>query len=291
MTDAVAGGLPPVEEDAGRLARIALEEDGPRDVTTAVTVAFGQQGTGRFEFRTGGVVAGLAYADAVARAAGLEAPAWQVREGARLAAGSELGTMAGPLAALLRAERPMLNLLQRATGIATATRAYVDAVAGTRCRVLHTRKTAPGLRALDIRAALAGGAALHRTDLARTVMVKDNHWRALEASGRSLESALAAANAAGAIGLQVEVESAKQLETACRAGAGRLLIDNQTPETLRAWAARARALVPRIEIEATGGITLANVRAYAEAGADFVSIGALTHSVIAADIALEIGST
>jgi nicotinate-nucleotide pyrophosphorylase (carboxylating) len=284
----VTDPLAPLAADADRLARTALEEDGPRDVTTAVTVAFGLRGTGRFEFRTGGVVAGLAYADAVARAVELETPAWQVSDGMRLAPHTGLGTIEGPLAALLRAERPMLNLLQRATGIATATRAYVDAVAGTPCRILHTRKTAPGLRALDIRAALAGGAALHRTDLARTVMVKDNHWRALDAAGRSLADALTAASAAGAIGLQVEVESERQLVTACRAGAGRLLVDNQTPETLRAWARRARELSPGIEIEATGGITLANVRAYAEAGADFVSVGALTHSVTAADISLEI---
>ncbi len=284
MTDA----LVPLAEDAARLARIALEEDGPRDVTSAVTVAFGQRGRGKFEFRTGGVIAGLAYADAVARMAELAAPAWHAADGMRVAPHSVVGEIEGPLAALLRAERPMLNLLQRATGIATVTREYVDAVAGTACRVLHTRKTAPGLRALDIRAALAGGAALHRTDLARTVMVKDNHWRALEASGRSLESALEAAGAAGAIGLQVEVESERQLETACRAGAGRLLIDNQSPATLREWARRARALAPGIEIEATGGITLANVREYAEAGADFVSIGALTHSAVAADISLEI---
>jgi nicotinate-nucleotide pyrophosphorylase (carboxylating) len=284
----VTDGLRAAADDADRLARIALEEDGSRDITSAVTVSSGAKGLGRFEFRTGGVVAGLAYADAVARAAGLGAPAWQGADGDLLAPHSILGSIEGQLSALLRAERPMLNLLQRATGIATATRAYVDAVAGTACRVLHTRKTAPGLRALDVRAALAGGGALHRTDLARTVMVKDNHWRALEGAKRTLESALAAANAAGAIGLQVEVESLKQLETACKAGAGRLLVDNQRPETLRAWAERARALAPGIEIEATGGITLDNVRAYAEAGADFVSVGALTHSVCAADIALEI---
>jgi len=194
----------------------------------------------------------------------------------------------GPLARVLRAERPMLNLLQRASGIASATRAYVDAVAGTSCRILHTRKTAPGLRALDIAAVLAGGGSRHRADLAHEVMVKDNHWEALRAGGRTLADALAQARERGVTSLQVEVESPTQVEEACAAGATRLLVDNQTPDTLRRWAERARALRPGIEIEATGGITLENVRAYAEAGADFVSVGALTHTVVAADLALEV---
>jgi nicotinate-nucleotide pyrophosphorylase (carboxylating) len=234
------------------------------------------------------VVAGLAYADAVARQAGLAPPAWEVAEGALLPPGSGLGTMEGPLAALLRAERPMLNLLQRATGIATATRAYVDAVAGTGCRILHTRKTAPGLRALDVTAVLSGGGARHRMDLSHEVMVKDNHWQALRMDGNTLAAALARGRERGIASLQVEVETLQQLEEACSAGATRLLVDNQPPDTVRSWADRARALVPGIEIEATGGITLANVRSYAEAGADFVSIGALTHSVTAADLGLEV---
>ena len=199
-----------------------------------------------------------------------------------------VGIVQGELAHILRAERPLLNLLQRASGIATATRAYVDAVAGTRCRILHTRKTAPGLRALDVAAVLAGGGERHRMDLSHEVMVKDNHWQAVRRSGRSLASALAEAKAKGIAALYVEVESAEQLEEACGAGATRLLVDNQTPETLEAWAGRARGLAPGIEIEATGGITLDNVRAYADAGADFVSIGALTHSVRAADVAVEV---
>jgi nicotinate-nucleotide pyrophosphorylase (carboxylating) len=119
-------------------------------------------------------------------------------------------------------------------------------------------------------------------------MVKDNHWQALRAGGRTLADALAQARERGISSLQVEVESPAQVEEACTAGATRLLVDNQTPETLAAWAQRARELKSGIEIEATGGITLANVRAYAEAGADHVSIGALTHSVRAADLAIEV---
>ncbi|HEX6645087.1 MAG TPA: carboxylating nicotinate-nucleotide diphosphorylase [Gemmatimonadales bacterium] len=281
----------PEAEVAHRIARLAVEEDGREDITSAVAVAKGTRAEARVECRTDGVVAGLAFADAVAEVCSTRPADWLVREGDEVRAGTVLGTMSGDLARLLRAERPMLNLLQRAVGIATATRAYVDAVRGTSCRVLHTRKTAPGLRALDIAAVLAGGGAPHRADLARTVMVKDNHWRALELAGRSLADALAEARKRKIEGLQVEVESVQQLETACRAGATRLLVDNQLPATVADWAARARALAPGIEIEATGGITLANVREYADAGADYVSIGALTHSVTAGDVAIEIAGT
>jgi nicotinate-nucleotide pyrophosphorylase (carboxylating) len=180
----------------------------------------------------------------------------------------------------------MLNLLQRASGIATATRRYVEKVRGTGCRILHTRKTAPGLRALDLSGVIAGGGHRHRLDLCHELMVKDNHWQAL--GTRDLKQALRQARDRGATALYVEVESVGQIELACRAGATRLLVDNQLPKTVRDWLERARSLSPQIEIEATGGITLDNVRDYAETGADFVSIGALTHSVRAADLAIEI---
>ncbi len=274
--------------EAERIAALALAEDGDTDITSAVTIAADLDGAeGLIEYRSGGVLAGNTWADAVVRACDCRID-WQAAEGRVLPAGATVGVARGSLARLLRAERPLLNLLQRASGIATATRAYVDAVAGTPCRILHTRKTAPGLRALDIAAVLAGGGARHRTGLGHELMVKDNHWRALRRTGGRLAAALADARARGVASLQVEVESVEQLEEAVAAGATRLLIDNQYPATLREWAARARALRPGIEIEATGGITLENVRAYAEAGADFVSIGALTHSVRAADLALEI---
>ena len=222
-----------VRADADRLAALALAEDGTRDVTSDITVPSGAAGRGVLLFKGAGVLAGLAYADAVARA-------------------------------------------------------YADAVAGTGARILHTRKTAPGLRLLDVSAALAGGAGLHRLELASTVLVKDNHWQALRAGAGSLEQALADARALGVTGLQVEVESEAQVGEAVAAGATRLLVDNQTPVTVRRWAALAREVAPAIEIEATGGITLENVRRYADAGADFISVGALTHSVSSADISLEL---
>ena len=273
--------------DAARIAAVALAEDGESDVTTAVTVPAGLQAQGIIEFRSGGVLAGAAYADAVAQACDCRIE-WRVPDGRRVPPGTVVGVMHGALVRILRAERPMLNLLQRASGIATATRAYVDAVAGTGCRILHTRKTAPGLRALDIAAVLAGGGARHRMDLGHEVMVKDNHWQAVVRGGGTLAGALTEARGRGITALYVEVESLEQVDQACAAGATRLLVDNQTPDTVRAWAARARHQVPGIEIEATGGITLENVRAYAEAGADFVSVGALTHTVQAADLAVEV---
>ena len=276
-----------MSSDAERIAALALAEDGETDITTAVTIPAGLAAEGGIEYRSGGVLAGAAFADAVARACECRID-WRAPDGRTVRPNAVVGLMRGSLARILRAERPMLNLLQRASGIATATRAYVDAVAGTGCRILHTRKTAPGLRALDVAAVLAGGGAAHRADLSHAVMVKDNHWQAVTRRGGTLAGALDEARRRGVTALYVEVESPGQLEEACAAGATRLLVDNQSPETVADWGRRARGLRPGIEIEATGGITLANVRAYAEAGADFVSIGALTHSVRAADLAVEV---
>ncbi len=218
-----------MSDDAARIAAAALAEDGPTDVTTAVTVPLGLQAQGSIEYRSAGVLAGAAYADAVARACECRID-WRSPDGRAVRAGAVVGVLNGELARILRAERPMLNLLQRASGIATATRAYVDAVAGTGCRVLHTRKTAPGLRALDIAAVLAGGGVRHREDLSHELMVKDNHWQAALRSGRTLADALDEARRRGVTALYVEVESQEQLEQACAAGATRLLVDNQTPE-------------------------------------------------------------
>ena len=266
---------------------MALAEDGETDLTTDLSVAANLRAEAAIEFRASGVLAGSEYADAVASQCGCTI-SWQLADGSGVEAGAVVGTVTGGMRQILRAERPLLNLLQRASGIATATRAFVHAIEGTGCRVLHTRKTAPGLRALDVAGVVAGGGEVHRLDLAHEVMVKDNHWQAIQRSGSGVDRVLADARRRGKSALYVEVESVEQLELACRAGASRLLIDNQSPATLRTWATAARKLARGIEIEATGGITLENARSYAEAGADFISIGALTHSVRAIDIALEI---
>jgi len=285
---ATAGSVPDIEADARRLAAVALAEDGERDVTTELLARPDAAVTGELQYRGGGVVAGLTYAQAVAALAGCEPVEWTLGEGAIAAPGASLGWIRGGLQAVLRAERPMLNLLQRACGIATATRAFVTALGDLPCAVLHTRKTAPGLRGLDLRAVVAGGGALHRSDLGTQVMFKDNHWWALARSGGELGAVLEAGRRRGISDLYVEVESLEQVETACAAGATRLLVDNQPPDTFRIWGEAARTLSSGIELEATGGITLDNVRQYAEAGAGFVSVGALTHSVQAADLAIEL---
>ena len=277
----------PPKREIERLAAAALAEDGRLDITSALTVPPGLRAGGVIEYRSGGVLAGIPYADAVAGLCGCRIE-WTASEGDTVHPSMAVGVARGELGDILRAERPMLNLLQRASGIATTTRAFVDAVQGTPCRILHTRKTAPGLRSLDIAAVLAGGGHAHRADLSHQVMVKDNHWRALASGGAGLDQALAQGRKRGVTALYVEVESVEQVELACSAGATRLVVDNQPPETVRAWGGLARERSPGIEVEATGGISFANVRAYAEAGADFISIGALTHSVTAADIAIEV---
>lgn len=270
-----------------RIASAALAEDGKLDITSALTIPSRIQAGAIIEYRSGGVLSGLVYAEEVARSCGCVIE-WSAAESDSVSPGTALGLVQGDLADILRAERPLLNLVQRASGIATLTRAFVDAVQATGARILHTRKTAPGLRSLDIAAVLAGGGQAHRADLSHQVMVKDNHWRALAREGAGLRQALAEARKRGVTALYVEVESLEQLELACSAGATRLVVDNQPPDTVRAWGQLARDRSHGIEVEATGGITLTNVRAYAEAGADFISIGALTHSVTAADIAVEV---
>lgn len=274
--------------DARRLAEIALAEDGHRDVTSLASVTATQHGTGVLEARAALVLSGTAYADAVAAACELPAIEWQARDGDAVPAGGVVGELHGSLRGILRAERPVLNFLQRAAGVATMTREAVARVAGTACVVLHTRKTTPGLRLLEVHAVRHGGGGLHRVDLATTVMIKDNHWQALRAAGRTLADGLEAARALGAAELQVEVESLDQVAEACAAGATRLLIDNQSPDTVRDWTERARALRPGVQVEATGGITLDTIGDYARAGVDFVSTGMLTHSVRSADLGLEV---
>ncbi|MEZ4585251.1 MAG: hypothetical protein R2909_02495 [Gemmatimonadales bacterium] len=244
--------LPDLSVDATRVAAAALAEDGLTDLTTAVTVRRQVNGKARIEARSPAVLAGVLYAGTIARAAGCTVT-WSVREGKQVEPGA-LGTLKGGLAAMLRAERPLLNVLQRASGIATATRQFVDLVQGTRCKVLHTRKTAPGLRLFDIAAVVAGGGTIHRLDLAQTVMVKDNHWRALQAEGRTLTEALAAARARGALACQVEVESEAQVVEAC--GARRRSAADRQPAAgnrRRLGAMPPRQANPRVAIEATRG--------------------------------------
>ncbi len=267
-----------------RIVREALDEDvGDGDLTTAATVAESTRARGVLVAKQDLVVAGL---DVAAAAFGLLDPAatWTpaCRDGEKVGAPRELGTFVGQARALLTAERVALNFLQRLSGVATQTRRFVDAVAGTKVRIRDTRKTTPLLRFLEKYAVEQGGGIAHRAGLDSGILVKDNHARLAGSVGEATRRALAA----GAdVPVEVEVERPEQIEEALAAGARLLLLDNFTPEAARAAVA---AIGGRAQVEVSGGVTLATVRAYAETGADFISIGALTHSAPAVDISFEI---
>ena len=269
------------------LARFLAEDVGGRDVTTEWTVPETARARGRLIAKSPCVVSGLPVARRVFE---LLDPAlrWsgEVAAGSQAAPGGTLAALEGKARALLTGERVALNLLQRMCGIATATRAFVDAVAGTPCGILDTRKTAPGLRAFDRVAVADGGGRNHRAGLYDQVLIKDNHRRLAGGAGAATREARRRASTGMAV--EVEVETEAELRDALDAGADIVLIDNQSPETVRRWCAVARQRPRPPVVEASGNLTLANVRAYAEAGADVVSVGALTHSVKAADISFEL---
>jgi nicotinate-nucleotide pyrophosphorylase (carboxylating) len=262
----------------------ALEEDGARgDVTTRALVPPGQQGRGVIVAKSDGVLCGLPIAQAafVALDPSISFEPL-VQDGASIASGDLLARVAGPLAPILSAERVALNFLQRLSGVATVTRRFVDAVAGTASRIRDTRKTTPLLRFLEKYAVEVGGGVPHRERLDTGVLVKDNHIRL---AGSVRQATLRALAGAEGLPVEVEVESLEQLEEAIVAGAHMVLVDNFAPEEVRAAVAQARGRVP---IEASGGVRLDNVRAFAEAGPDYIAIGALTHSAPAVDISMEI---
>jgi nicotinate-nucleotide pyrophosphorylase (carboxylating) len=271
----------------GRLREFLEEDLGGRDVTTEATVPPDAQATGRLLVKSPCVVSGLS---AARRTFELLDPAlsWtrEASAGERVDPGRTIARLSGNARSLLTAERVALNLLQRMSGIATETRRFVEAVAGTRCRIYDTRKTAPGLRAFDREAVRDGGGVNHRDTLAAMVLIKDNHRRL--AGGVAAAIAAARALASKGMPIEAEVESEEELRQALAAGADQILIDNQAPDTVALWAAIASHRVPPPWIEASGNMRLDTVRAYALAGADCVSVGALTHSVRAADVSLEL---
>jgi nicotinate-nucleotide pyrophosphorylase (carboxylating) len=280
---AVLGALTPAEVDD--LIRRALAEDiGPGDVTTAATVPQGTPGHGVLLAKAPMVVAGLDLARAVFDA--VAAPVTThftavVKDGDEVDAGAKLATVDGPAAALLTAERTALNLLQRLSGIATATRAYVRA-AGGRIAILDTRKTTPTLRAIEKYAVRVGGGTNHRFGLFDLVLIKDNHVRLAGGIRQAIE---AARGAGPAMRVEVEAQTVAEAHEAAEAGADIILLDNlSTPEVIEA----VKRIDGRARIEVSGGVTLDRIPELAATGADYVSVGALTHSVQAADISFEI---
>jgi nicotinate-nucleotide pyrophosphorylase (carboxylating) len=263
------------------LVRRALDEDvGSGDLTTQATVPAGVRARARITQKQAGVIYGL---DAAQLAFAL------LDSGARFVALAEEGVwrdggpvldVEGEAAALLSAERTALNLLQRLSGVATLTARYVEAVRGTRARVLDTRKTTPGLRLLEKAAVAAGGATNHRVGLFDAILIKENH--AAMAGGVGEAVRLARASAPDVL-VEVECRSDEDVDEALAAGAPRLLLDNMTPAQMRVIVARVGN---RAELEASGGIDLETIRDVAETGVDFISVGALTHSAPALDLSL-----
>ncbi len=250
----------------------ALAEDiGTGDVTTTLCVPAELTAHARIIARQPLIVAGTSLLPLL-----FENPEVRAHDGDRLDEGGEICLVDGPAHLLLSRERVALNFLQRLCGIATLTRKYVDAVSGTNCRILDTRKTTPGLRALEKMATAAGGAVNHRMGLYDAVLIKNNH---ITAAG-GVRAALALARHT-ALPVEIEVRSIAELNEALDCGATHLLLDNLTPREAAAW---IRTIAGRATVELSGGITLETVRAYAETGADFISVGALTHSAPAADI-------
>jgi nicotinate-nucleotide pyrophosphorylase (carboxylating) len=268
--------------------RRALAEDrATEDVTTRLLGSLGERRVAaRFVAEGGFVVAGIPILATVFQELDTGAAMTPcVPEGAWVDAGATIAVVRGAAAAMLAGERVALNFVQRLSGIATLTRRAVDAVQGTSARITHTRKTTPGLRELELYAVRTGGGVENRASLAAAVLWKDNHWSLLTRAGQSLAGALRAAP--HGLPVIVEVESDAQLEAALAAGVTHLLVDNQPPERVAAWAQRAGRAVT---IQASGGITVDVVRGYAQAGASLIAIGALTHSAPAAPIRCDIGA-
>ena len=268
-----------------RVVAAALAEDvGPGDVTTLATIPDVARCTAELNSRVDGVVAGLPVAIETFRQLD---PAVTVeehkRDGARISAGDRLLTMRGAARAVLTAERVALNFTQRMSGTASATARFVDAVKGTRATIIDTRKTTPGLRQLEKYAVRAGGGQNHRFGLFDGILIKDNH---IAACPDGVGGAVLAARrgAPHSLRVEVETETLDQVREALEAGADAILLDNMPPEMLR----EAVGLIAgRAVSEASGGVTLENVRAVAESGVDLISVGALTHSAPALDLGLD----
>jgi nicotinate-nucleotide pyrophosphorylase (carboxylating) len=294
ITALTSAGLDPA--DVGRVVAAALDEDlrYGDDVTTMATVPAGMTVTGDRATTSPGVLAGGPVALAVLDAAGLPpgCATVLVPDGGRVAAGQPVLSIAAPARSLLTAERTLLNLMTRLSGIATATRAWVDAVAGTGAVIRDTRKTTPGLRLLEKYAVRCGGGTNHRLGLGDAALIKDNHIAAAGGLGPAVDAvraAIAARAASGAALLDAEVEcdTLDQVKGALAAGCDLILLDNMDLAGLRAAVALARDW-PGVRLEASGGLTRAAAREVALTGVDYLAVGALTHSSPALDLGLDL---
>jgi nicotinate-nucleotide pyrophosphorylase (carboxylating) len=267
------------------LIRAALEEDAAfRDVTTLATIPADARARASLRARQPGVVAGVECVRATFQALSPECRINVISgDGAVVTAGQVVLVVAGPARAVLSGERVALNFIQRLSGVATLTSRYVEAVRGTKARILDTRKTTPGWRVIEKAAVRAGGGTNHRMDLASAVLIKDNH---LQAVGGDIARAIALVRAALPAGAEVEVEAdtLEQVEQSLAAGAERILLDNMSLDQMRACVVLTAG---RARLEASGGVNLTTVRAIAETGVDDISVGALTHSAPSLDLGLD----
>ncbi len=266
----------------------ALDEDLASQDHTTRLIPRGLTGRATLVAKEQGVLAGLGVADAVfSRLDDVVETSPLLHDGSPLTPGDIIAAVQGPVGGILIAERTALNFLQRMSGIATETAKYVKAVEGLHSRIIDTRKTAPGLRYLDKYAVRMGGGRNHRLNLADGVLIKDNHIAAARLDQLSLADLVKRAreSAPHTLKIEVEVETVEQAEEALNAGADIVLLDNMPPEQMRSAAALAKG---RALTEASGGVTLQNVREIAETGVDLISVGALTHSPKALDISLDL---
>jgi nicotinate-nucleotide pyrophosphorylase (carboxylating) len=285
------GLQPPAPNVIDDLVLLALAEDGAHDdVTTRALVRADQWGASVIVAKDDGIIAGLPVAAAAMTALDEEvAFDTLVADGDRVSAGARLAAVEGSLASILSAERVALNFLQRLSGIATLTREFVDAVAGTKAVILDTRKTTPGLRHLERYAVRCGGGQNHRFNLASGVLIKDNHIAAVRSRGIDDLSdvvTLARQTAPHTMRIEVEVTNLVMLKEALQGGADIILLDNMDVAEIRSC---VEVVAGRALVEASGGVTLDNVRAIAATGVDYISIGRLTHSAPSLDISLEVG--
>jgi len=268
---------------AAEAVRFALAEDvGAGDVTTEVCVPPAHRGSGIFLARQPLVLAGTALlAEIYAQQGGVDTLTLLKADGETVAAEEIFARVEGRARTLLTTERVALNFLQRLSGVATLARRFAEAVAGTGCRVLDTRKTTPGLRILEKEAAKAGGVTNHRLGLWDAILIKNNHIAAAGGVAQALEAAARLST----LPVEIEVRTEAERDEALQHGATHLLLDNLSPEQAREWIS---AVAGRATVELSGNITLATVRAYAETGAQFVSAGAVTHSAPAVDISFRL---
>ncbi len=256
----------------------ALGEDiGSGDITTRLTVEEGRMARGKFYARDEMVLAGIELLPLIFECrGGVDKLELKVRSGHRCHDGEMIAEVEGLASTLLECERTALNFMQRLSGVATLASRFAAEVAHTKCKVLDTRKTTPGLRRLEKLAAAAGGVTNHRMGLFDAVLIKNNHIAAAGGVRQALEASLPYG-----VPVEIEVRTRAELDEALASGATKLLLDNLTPSEAREW---IDYIAGRASCEISGGVTLNTVRAYAEAGADFVSSGAITHSAVSKDL-------